>query len=73
VNKEANDVECVERVEAWPQGKCVEHFTHNGKEYCMKIIYLMPRFYCKDTVILKGKDGKNYKHCINMVTIYGKK
>lgn len=64
---------CVEKVEAWPQGKCVEHLTHDGKEYCSKIVYLSPRFFCQDYVVLKGTDGRKWKHCVKMLTIYGKK
>ena len=64
---------CIEKVEAWPQGKCVEHLTHDGKEYCAKIVYLSPRFFCQDYVQLKGTDGRTHKHCIKMITIYGKK
>merc|ERR1712032_246141 len=73
VNEEANDVTCVEKVEAWPQGKCVEHLTHEGKEYCAKIVYLSPRFFCQDYVRLKGTSNRIHKYCIKMLTIYGKK
>ena len=58
---------CIHNTDVWPKFSCVSHLTHNGEQFCHKMVFFKPRFICDKYEIINGA-----KHCVEMKNFYGK-